>query len=459
MNNNTSNNHKHDRESEAGFGRRLFVQGCGAMLAFAAAGTSIETVRAQENAGDTTRMQSVLASNQTQSGDIAELLDDLPTNWGRWGDDDELGALNLIDSEQMFAGMQASMKGGKNQIERFTLQLSVTGDVINPDPAQPDVVFPPEDGSSPTFPSTDTGDPAFPPRTPARRDNTTPTGGTEVTGGIKYVDDKFVTDVFLQGTTHLDALGHPWYGGKLYNGFPASTTEATKEFETPLLGTTGTDAVPDSNEEPLESVSETRGLEKAAVSKPASKGVSGRGVLLDVGRQFGGESGRLDLEECVTFDDLMTTADAQDTEIEERDILLIRTGAIARTRDSNAEWGPLIEPGLRFSEELVEWIHDMDIPYIGADNLAVEKVSQEIDGETFFIPLHGALTRNLGVYLNEILWLEDLGAACAEDGIYDFLFTAAPLNVERASGAPINPIVLKASKSAEDEGGDGGVDT
>lgn len=442
MNNNKSHGPERDSESEAGFGRRQFVQGCGAMLAFAAAGTSIEAVRAQENAGD-----------------IAELLDGLPTNWGRWGDDDELGALNLLDSEQMFDGMQAAIKGGRDQIKRFTLQLSMTGEVINPDPDQPDVIFPPEDGSNPTFPSTDTGDPAFPPRTPARRDNTTPSGGTEGTGGMKYVDDKFVTDLFLQGTTHLDALGHPWYGEKLYNGFPASTTETTKEFETPLLGTTGTDAVPDNNDgESLESVSETRGLEKAAVSKPASKGVVGRGVLLDVGRQFGNENGRLDLGECITLDNLMATADAQGTEIEKRDILLIRTGAIARTRDPNAEWGPLIEPGLRFSEELVEWIHEMDIPYIGADNLAVDKVTQKIDGETFIIPLHGALTRNLGVYLNEILWLEDLGAACAKDGIYDFLFTAAPLNIERASGAPINPTVLKASKSDEDdkdEGGDG----
>ena len=70
------------------------------------------------------------------------------------------------------------------------------------------------------------------------------------------------------------------------------------------------------------------------------------------------------------------------------------------------------------------------------------------------IPLHGTFLRNLGIYINEILWLEDLAAQCAEDGIYDFLFTAAPLNVERSSGAPINPVVLKATGEDADEGGD-----
>lgn len=423
-----SNGHECDRASESKFERRQFIQGCGAALAFAAAGTSIETVAAQEN-----------------TGNIAELLEDQPKNWGRWGEGDELGALNLLGSEQIFDGMQAAMQNGRDGIERFPLQLSMTGEVITPDPDKPEVIFPVPERDI-TFPSKDTGDPAFPPRTPARRDNTTPSGGSKQTGGMKFVDDKFVSDLFLQGTTHLDALGHAWYGEQIYNGFDASTTETTKEFETALLGTAGADPVPNNGDrESLEPVSETKGLEKASISGPASEGLAGRGVLLDVGRQFGDSEGRLDLEECVTYDDLVATAETQGVEIRERDLLLIRTGAAARTRDPDAEWGPLIEPGLCFSEDLVNWVHEMDIPYIGADNLAVEKVTQEIDGETFVIPLHGAFIRNLGINLNEILWLEDLAEQCAADGIYEFLFTAAPLNIERSSGSPINPVVLKAT--------------
>ncbi|PSP60883.1 metal-dependent cyclase [Halobacteriales archaeon QH_8_64_26] len=424
-----------------GIGRREFVGGCGATLALALAGASTSAL-AQE------------------TGDIAALFEGLLKNWGRWSEDDESGALNLLGSEQAFDGMCAATRRGREEVTRFTLQLPMTGEVLTPDPDRPDVIFPPEEGG-PTFPSTDTGDPAFPPRTPARRDNTTPSGGSESAGGMTFVDDKFVSDLFLQGTTHLDALGHAWYGERIYNGFDASTTEETKQFETALLGTEGTDTVPGNDDRnDLEPVTETKGLAKASIAEPASTGIAGRGVLLDVGRELGGEDDRLPLEACVTYEDLRATAEAQGVEFRERDLLLIRTGAIARTQDPDAEWGPLIEPGLCFSEELVEWVHGMDFPYIGADNLSVEKVTQEIDGETYVIPLHGALLRNLGVYINEILWLEDLAAQCAEDGIYDFLFTAAPLKVERSSGAPINPVVLKATDDEADEreqdaGGDG----
>ena len=421
------------------------MRGCGAAAAFALAGTSLESVAAQEG-GDP----------------IEDLLADAPRNWGRWGEEDELGALNLLGSEQAFEGMRAATRHGKKGIERFTLQLSMTGEVINPDPDRPDVIFPADDGSGPQWPSTDTGDPAFPPRTPARRDNTTPTEPDPGAGGVKFVDDKWVTDVFLQGTTHLDALGHAWYGEQIYNGYSARTTEETKQFETALDGTKDVDAVPEAGEEAcLSEVTETRGLAKADISQAAGNGVAGRAVLLDVGRhldEVNDDDCRLPLGYEVTFEDLMNTAEAQGTEIRERDVLLIRTGAVERTRDPDAEWAPLSEPGIVYSEELVGWIADMDIPIVGADNLAVEKVVQEVDGQTYVIPLHGAFLRNLGVYINEILDLSALADACADDGIYEFLFTAAPLKAERGSGAPINPVVLKATGGGQGNGGPKGTD-
>jgi kynurenine formamidase len=454
-----------------GTGRRNFMAGCGAAMAFALAGTTpgaVGAVAAQEDDGD-------------EQSPVQRLLEDAPKDWGRWDDGDtrdELGRLNLLGSEEAFEGMKAATRRGRKGVSRFTLQLSMTGEVINPDPERPGIIFPPEDpDEDPQFPSTDTGDPAFPPRTPARRDNTTPPGGSPGAGGTAFVDDKWATDFFLQGTTHLDALGHAWYGDEIYNGFDVGTTEVTREFETPLLGTDtkvtdegdldSADAVPDNGDrETLEPVTETQGLEKADISQSAHSGIAGRAVLLDVGRHLdaGDDNDRLPLGYGITYEDLMDTADAQGTEIRERDILLVRTGSIERTREPDVEWAPLDEPGLVYSEELVDWFADMDIPYVGADNLGVEKVVQNIDVETgelcepdedenedddscktIVIPLHGALLRNLGVYINEILDLSDLADACAEDGIYEFLFTAAPLNVERGSGAPINPVVLKAT--------------
>jgi kynurenine formamidase len=59
------------------------------------------------------------------------------------------------------------------------------------------------------------------------------------------------------------------------------------------------------------------------------------------------------------------------------------------------------------------------------------------------VPLHGNLLRDLGVYIGEIWWLEELAADCAADGRYDFFLAAQPLNITGAVGSPVNPIAIK----------------
>ncbi|WP_205427420.1 cyclase family protein [Halorussus sp. MSC15.2] len=239
----------------------------------------------------------------------------------------------------------------------------------------------------------------------------------------------------------MDAPGHAWYGDRIYNGFDASTTATTKEFDEPLENCDG------------EQVSETRGLRRADISPVADHGIVGRGVLLDVGRALGGENDRLKPKACVSKEDLQRTAYQQDVTLGKRDVPLIRTGSAARARDDDPkyEWKPLEEPGICYSEELVNWVHEMEFPVVGGDTLSVEKNVQVIDGEQYLVPLHGAFHRNLGVPFAEVLWLEELAESCASDGVYDFLFAGAPLNIERATGAPINPVAVKASK----DGGSG----
>ena len=395
-----------DCTDDAELDRRTFVRGSGALLAFAAAGVTPSEVAAQ--------------SDQPE-GDLEALLEGMPRNWGRWGEDDELGAFNFLGAEQALAGIEAVTKDRVSGVETFTLQLSMTGEVAN--------------------------DPIFPTRTVARRDNTQDEQSYEEgeadpsAGGLKFSDDRFVNQLYPQGTTHVDAPGHAWYGDRIYNGFDASTTAATKEFDEPLESCSG------------EAVSETRGLGKADVSTVADHGIVGRGVLLDVGRAMGDENGRLEPNACISLDDLRQTADGQGVTLRKRDVPLIRTGSAARARDDDPEreWAPLEEPGICYSEELVNWVHEMEFPTIGGDTLSVEKNVQTIDGEEYLVPLHGAFHRNLGVPFIEVLWLEDLGRSCARDGVYDFLFAGAPLNIERATGAPINPVAVKATMAAASE--------
>lgn len=379
--------------------RRTFLKRVGGLSAFVAAGVHPQDVLAQEDAPE---------------GDLETLLEDLPKNWGRWGDDDELGAFNFLGSDETLAGIRAATRG--NAVETFTLQMSMTGEVA--------------------------ADPIFPTRTVARRANTQDErsyqqGEAEpLAGGLKFSDDWFINNLYPQGSTHVDAPGHAWYGDRIYNGFDAMTTAEVKEFDEPLENCEGVE------------VSKTRGMGKADISHVADHGIVGRGVLLDVGRAMGGENDRLDPNECVTLDDLRATADVQGVRLRKRDILAIRTGSAARTRedDPDTEWKPLEEPGLCFSEDLVRWVHEMELPVIGGDTLSVERNVQIIDGEQYLVPLHAAFHRNLGMPFAEVLWLEDLAASSARDGIYEFLFAGAPLNIERATGALINPVALKASR-------------
>lgn len=315
---------------------------------------------------------------------LGELLEGYPRNWGRWGADDEVGALNYLGAPEVLAAVR-TVRSGK----LFTLQVPMA------DPA---------------------GDPVWPgARGKPVRVNVIDKGhvlsGKHVAapGGIEGCDD--MIQCYLQCSTQYDALGHTWYGDQIYNGYDARTT----------IG----------------------GMTKASVLPIAEKGVVGRGVLLDVARLRGKDS--LDRGETFTHRDLQAAAEAQGVEIRKRDILVVRTGWIGlyfRDRErfygGSAGW---LEPGLTLSRELVDWFHAMEIPNLVTDTMANEVTVDPASGAV--LPLHIALMSYLGVTFTEIASLDALAADCAADRQYDFLYTAAPLKVVQASGSPANPIVIK----------------
>lgn len=435
------------------------------------------------------------------------VLSNLPDNWGRWGPEDELGTLNFLEGEQAFRGLNAALRGPKDEIEVHTLQLSYTGDVI-PTPDEGD--------------ASKVGDPVFPTRQPARRDQVVDNRHYEqdvvepLIGGMKFSDDAFITRLFLQGSSQYDALSHIWYDTfkrrgmdeladsrkpLLYNGFEASTLSTPHDYDETVVGLRPADdpendlqGIP-SDYDPFSTdlvdypIERTWEAARNDVNNAAEHGSVGRGVLLDVGRHAdlpSDDEDRLEPGTCVTLSDLQETADAQGVDLRKRDIPLIRTGSIERARDPDAVWSTN-EPGLCFSQDLVEWIHDMEFPLIGGDNLAVEKlqvwidvdedlnddvrtaVSDEIQhvfdehDDADFVdaadrqiritnPLHPALITNLGLPICEIFYFRDLAESADDDGIYTFLYSGSPLKIVGGDGAPVNPTVVKASKKGNGRG-------
>ena len=317
----------------------------------------------------------------SETPSISDLLKDAPSTWGKWGPDDEVGALNYLTPAEVMRGI-GSVRDGRV----FTLQRLIG------DPK---------------------GDPVWPGRAPAVRTQVLDEAswdegndGPQFPGGLHYADDKI--DAFLQGSTQYDALGHVWYDGKIWNGYDARTTVG--------------------------------GLERASVVPIAERGVVGRGILLDIARWRGKNA--LEPAETFTHEDLMACAEDQGTTIEKHDIVVIRTNFLQNFFEMGEKfYENFCEPGLVYSPELVEWFRDMEIPNLVTDTIANEITYDPNHGVA--LPLHCALMRNLGVTLTEICDLEELSADCANDGRYTFMYAAAPLKVTAAAGSPVNPLALK----------------
>ena len=315
---------------------------------------------------------------------MTTIQQDKPNNWGKWGKEDQIGALNYLDETQVKRGLAAVKKG-----EKFTLQLPMLHGI----------------------------GPVFPGRVPVMHFMSQDEGiyssnkSEPLAGGMKYSDDAVF--MYLQGTTHVDALGHAWYGDKVYNGKSAQSTIHGHDF--------------------------------VSIAELGNEGIVGRGILLDVGRLKGDKNHRLAPNECVTLDDLKAAEKRQNVRVEKRDILVVRTGSMGRFYDESdaKNWSALTEPGLCYSKDLIEWVDNMEIPVIAADNLAIEKSFQNIDGQDYVIPLHGAFIRDLGVVLSELYWLDDLADASANDGQYTFFFSATPLKMEGGTGSPVNPLIIR----------------
>lgn len=312
---------------------------------------------------------------------VGELLKNAPKTWGKWGPDDEVGALNYLGPAEVLNAVR-SVRSGRV----FTLQVPMGNPV---------------------------GDPVWPGRRGAERYQILDEGhwisgkGPVFAGGIHYADDAM--SAFLQGSTQYDALGHVWYDGALYNGYDARST----------IG----------------------GMAKASVLPIAQRGIVGRGVLIDMAKHRGKEN--LEKGETFTHQDLIAAAAHQGTEITPRSILVIRTGWIETYfRDGREEfYDGFIEPGLTYSPELVEWFRDMEIPNLVTDTIANEVTVDPVSGVA--LPLHCALMRNLGVTFTEICDLRALSDDCSTDGRWDFLYAAAPLKVVNGTGSPVNPIAVK----------------
>lgn len=320
---------------------------------------------------------------------ISDILEDAPSNWGQWGSDDELGTINGLDSGAVLRGI-ATVEHG----EVITLGIPINGP--DGDPTWPGSLrSPPE-----KYMVTDKG------HVEAGKLDREPFGYTEAANDVIHMS--------THGSTHVDALAHVWYDEQLYNGFDAGTTKG--------------------------------GLERCGVESMGEHGIVGRGVLLDIARYRGVEA--LEPGARIELSELEACATEQGVDVDERDVLLVRTGVIDAFYELGPETfyeryardGTMNEPGVTYTEEMANWFYEREIPFFGTDTFASEQTQSEETGT--LLPMHPALMRDQGTAIGELFELKDLSDRCSKHEHFVFLFVAAPLKIVGGTASPINPIAI-----------------
>lgn len=187
---------------------------------------------------------------------------------------------------------------------------------------------------------------------------------------------------------------------------------------------------------------ERDGLRQGAlgVENMAETGVQGRGVLIDLEFHFGRD------RRVIGYDDLLHVIKHDRITVEPGDILCIHTGfahvvlEMARQpREDVLHNACAVLDGC--DERLLQWITDSEIAAIAADNYAVEAVPARCaDERGLFVPLHVHCLFKLGVHLGELWYLSELAWWLRARERSRFLLTAPPLRLPGAMGSPVTPV-------------------
>src|SRR5581483_33251 len=246
--------------------------------------------------------------------DVRALGEEL-SNWGRWGEQDQIGTLNFVTAEKVREAASCVRSGR-------VFSLAVPFDQNGPQ----------------------TGLTArFNPLLFLTRD-----GGDIETGAIrrlprysKETHSRFTDDVWVlpsQAGTQWDALAHCIYEGRMYNGHPASAVASW-------------------------------GTDRCGIEVWKERVVT-RGVLLDIARWRGCDW--LEERQGISDEDLRACEASQGVAVRQGDIVLVRTGHVGMCR-ARGSWGSYAggdAPGLALSA--ARWLHARGAAGVSTDTWGVE---------------------------------------------------------------------------------------
>mgnify|MGYP001355592366 CR=1 FL=1 len=301
------------------------------------------------------------------------------SNWGRWGENDQIGTVNNIQPSDIVGAAKLVRKG-----KTFSLGLSLK------EPIQSGLF----------------GGRWNPIHTMLATGTDAAAGNQDVPAPyLRYADDAI--NMPCQASTQWDALCHIFLDDKMYNGYEATLVDA-------------------------------KGARKLGIEHMRDKMV-GRGVLLDIARVKGVSS--LDDGYAITGADLDACAAKQKVEIRKGDFVIVRTGHQERCLASGS-WDGYAggdAPGLGF--ETCFWLRDKDVAAICTDTWGCEVRPNETKDANQ--PWHWVVIPAMGISMGEIFYVKELAEDCEADKVYEFFFVAPPLHLPGGAGSPINPQAIK----------------
>ncbi|MBI3425685.1 MAG: cyclase family protein [Acidobacteria bacterium] len=298
------------------------------------------------------------AQQKLTKADIDQMMTQL-SNWGRWGKDDQLGALNLLTPAKRKAAAALVKEGVAVSLAR---ESNAERAVDNPNPYQHTMLLADE---------------------------------------LQWSADSFGVNFHGYQHTHMDALCHIFYQGKMYNGF--SRQEVT-----------------------------AKGAGKLAITN-LKQGIFTRGVLMDMAALKGVPY--LDGAVAIYPADLDAWEKRAGLKVGAGDAVFIHTGRWARRAAKGAWDAEQGTAGLHAS--CAKWLKDRDVALLGSD-AASDVLPSGIAGISH--PVHLLTLNAMGVHIFDNCDLGPLSAATAQRKRWTFLLSAAPLPITGGTGSPLNPI-------------------
>ena len=274
------------------------------------------------------------------------------SNWGRWGKDDQLGTMNLITEAK----------------HKQAVALAKTGTVVSL-AHQPPLVPKAQAQSAGAFLEIHL--------------NLLPAAFTTEEQQLAFHGSSF---------THIDALCHGDYQGKIYNGYPLK-----------------------------ESVTEA-GCKKLGIDALRG-GVVTRGVLIDIPRLRG--VSHLEPGTHVYQEDIEAWERRAGVTISSGDAIFLHTGRWETGKTSG------------YDVSLIPWLKKRDVALVSSDG--IQDVS-EVEGT--ILPLHHYTLVALGANILDNADLTALSETAARLKRWEFLFVTAPVATPGGTGSPVNPLAI-----------------